>query len=424
MKSRPYAVLGSALLAMAMWLWVQHIAIPHQQAESAALGIPRGNLSDLYPRWLGARELLLHHRDPYSAGITREIQTGYYGRPIDAARPNDPSDQQAFAYPVYVAFLLAPTIYLPFSLVQHAFLWMLIFVTAGSVLLWLQALGWRISTQAKLVWIILVLGCFPAMQGFKLQQLTLLVAAMIALAMLAVARRYLVIAGVLLACATIKPQLVALLVVWLGTWVAGNWRKRQRLLWGFAAAMALLVMGAEILLPGWIGEFRSATAAYYRYTGGGRSVVDVLISPAWGKVLAVLLAGAALVRLWKLRHAKPDAPEFHWALSLVMATTLAIIPMFAPYNQLLLVPALLVIARAVRPLWAETRRSRFLLGLSGLSIFWPWIAAAGLVFALLFLPSATVQRAWPLPLYSSLAIPIAILALLLGCRKVLCGAEG
>src|ERR1700683_986511 len=37
-------------------------------------------LTDLYPRWYGARELLLHHRDPYSADVTREIQLAYEGR--------------------------------------------------------------------------------------------------------------------------------------------------------------------------------------------------------------------------------------------------------------------------------------------------------------------------------------------------------
>ena len=60
------------------------------------------DLSDLYPRWLGARELLLHHRDPYSPEVTREIQIGYYGRPLDPSRPQDPRDQQGFAYPAYV----------------------------------------------------------------------------------------------------------------------------------------------------------------------------------------------------------------------------------------------------------------------------------------------------------------------------------
>src|SRR5258705_4466993 len=98
-----------------MWFYVQRVLAPHQRAEAATQRWPRGNLSDLYPRSLGARELLLRHRDPYSAELTLEIQSGYYGRPLDPSRPEDPKDQQRFAYPVYVVFLMAPTIGLPFS---------------------------------------------------------------------------------------------------------------------------------------------------------------------------------------------------------------------------------------------------------------------------------------------------------------------
>ena len=98
------------LFAGSMWFYVQEILVPYQKADAAAHGRPRGNLSDLYPRWLGARELLLHNRDPYSPEVTRDIQRGYYGRVLDPERADDPKDQQGFAYPVYVAFLLAPTI--------------------------------------------------------------------------------------------------------------------------------------------------------------------------------------------------------------------------------------------------------------------------------------------------------------------------
>ncbi|HEX3585201.1 MAG TPA: hypothetical protein VH024_04360, partial [Candidatus Angelobacter sp.] len=106
---KPVVQLALAILCAAgMWTYVDRILVQHQKAEALITGSPRGNLSDLYPTWLGARELLLHRRDPYSAEVTREIQAGYYGRPIDVSRPEDPTNQQAFAYPVYVAFLLAP----------------------------------------------------------------------------------------------------------------------------------------------------------------------------------------------------------------------------------------------------------------------------------------------------------------------------
>ena len=422
-----YGVIGSVLLAAAMWHWVQDVAIAHQQTESAALGIPRGNLSDLYPRWLGARELWLHRRDPYGADITREIQIGYYGRPIDPSRPNDPKDQQGFAYPVYVVFLLAPTLDWPFPVVQRVFIGVLVFLTAASVPWWLEALGWRLSMTARLTWIVLTLGCFPAIQGFKLQQLTLLVAALLALSMCFVSLRRFVWAGILLAIATIKPQLAVLPAVWLCIWVLGNWRERQRLFWSFAASMGVLFVASERLLRGWIHKFGAASAAYYEYTGGGRSVLDVLLTPTWGRIASVLVVAALVALLWRLRRAAEGTADFHWAMALVMATTLIVIPMFAPYNQMLLIPAVMVLVRAIRELWNANRVFRLLVAVTALAVAWPWIAASLLVIALVLLPGPVVQKAWALPIYTSIAIPATVLAMLVAGRSFLrreCADEG
>src|SRR3979409_1533920 len=109
--------------ACGVWICAGRVLIPQRRADAAVHGHPRGNLSDLYPRWLGARELLLHGRDPYSQEITREIQRGYYGRELDSSRPNDPKDQSSFAYPVYVVFLLAPTVFMSFSTVKILSFW-------------------------------------------------------------------------------------------------------------------------------------------------------------------------------------------------------------------------------------------------------------------------------------------------------------
>src|SRR5450631_1222389 len=173
--------LALAILASAStWFYVNRILRAQQIADAAVHNRPRGNLSDLYPRWLGARELLRHGRNPYSPEITREIQQGYYGRPLDPSRPDDPKDQQGFAYPVYVVFLLAPTVDLPFETVQTAFRWLLIALAAVSVCLWLRALRWKLSFEWFLVLALFMVGWLPMVQGIKLQQLSLLVAGLLA----------------------------------------------------------------------------------------------------------------------------------------------------------------------------------------------------------------------------------------------------
>ena len=292
-----------------MWFYVQHVLIPHQQADAALHGIPRGNLSDLYPRWLGARELSLHHRDPYSSEITREIQIGYYGRPLDPAHPADPKDQQGFAYPVYVVFLLSPTVTLPFPAVQVGFRWFLVALTVVTVLVWLRALRWRASVTTTAIVIVLALGSFQALQGIKLQQLSLLVGGLVAASALLLIENYLAPTGVLLAVATIKPQLVLLLVGWLLLWAVSDWRRRQNFVWGFISTMVVLLAAGEYVLPGWIGRFRDAVIAYRQYNDGAGSVLDVLVTPVWGQVLAALAVVALALSCWRLRRLPSDSPS-------------------------------------------------------------------------------------------------------------------
>ena len=402
-----------------MWFYVQRVLVPYQQADAAAHGRPRGNLSDLYPRWLGARELLLHHRDPYSPEVTREIQTGYYGRPLQPTRSDDPTyepkDQQGFAYPVYVAFLLAPTVGLPFAIVQSGFRWLLVICTLASVPLWLRVLSWRPSASVTAILIVLTFGSFAVVQGIKLQQLSLLVSGLIATSAAALTVGHLALAGFLLALATIKPQLAVPVVMWLALWAFSDLRQRWRFLGSLGVTLALLLAGSEYILPGWIGRFRDAIAAYRQYTGGAGSLLDVLTTPLLGKVIAAVAVVAVVGIGWQLRRAAADSAAFSAMLALVLTVTLMIVPSFAPYNQMLLLPAVFLIVRSWRKLWNRTWLTRAACVISALIVFWPWLASSGLMLASLLLPAMSVQSAWAAPLYTSLGIPIVVSGLLTMC---------
>jgi Glycosyltransferase family 87 len=391
-----------------MWFYVQEILIPHQRQVAEASGTPRGNLSDLYPRWLGSRELLLHHRDPYSPEVTREIQAGYYGRPLDPARPNDPKDQQGFVYPVYVALLLAPTATFPFEIVQPCFRWFLAILTGASVLMWLRALGWRPRVPSVAVIMILIFGSYAFAQGIKLQQLSLLVSGLMAGSIVLLSSGHLFWAGVLLALATIKPQLTAPLTAWLLLWTISAWKSRQLFVYGFVLAVAALVGGGELLLPGWIGLFRKAVSDYTQYTGP--SLFDLLLGPVASVVAASLLLIAVASVCWKFRDATCQSNSFMLGTTLVLAATVVVIPMFAPYNQLLLLPGIfLAIAKSSH---FRTPSRAFVSAVAIAVIAWPWLSATGLLAARAFLRTSTIGQGWSAPLYTSLAIPLSVLALL------------
>ncbi len=399
-------------MAASMWFYVQRVLIPYQQGDAVRHDRPRGNLSDLYPRWLGARELLLRNRDPYSAEVTREIQAGYYGRELDPNRPNDPKDQQGFAYPVYVVFLLAPTIHLPFAVVQGGFFWFLALLTAITVPLWLRAIGWRLPRKVQVILLALTLGSFAVVQGIKLQQLSLLVGFLLAGSAALLTSGYLTVSGVLLALACIKPQLALPLAGWFTLWSLAGWQRRWGFLAGFYTTLGILVAAGEYELPGWIARFRQAVAAYGDYTGGSRSLLDVLAGQGFGRILAGLVILTVVYFCWKKRNESESSAAFAITLALVLSATVVIIPTFAPYNQVLLLPAILLIVRSWDMLRQKSAMARTVAFVATALFFWPWLAALLLSAASLALAPDTVQQGWAMPLYTSLGIPLGVLATL------------
>lgn len=420
LKDSRLGLLLALLFAGSMWFYVQRVLVPYQKADAAAHARPRGNLSDLYPRWLGSRELLLRHRNPYSAEVTRDIQAGYYGRPLDPNRAADPEvdepkDQQGFAYPLHVVFLLAPTIGFPFPVVQAGFRWLLVALTLASVFLWLRVLRWRPSATVIATLVVLTFGSYAVVQGIKLQQLSLLVSALLAGCAAALVAGHLSLAGFLLALATIKPQLALPVAGWLLPWAVSDWKNRQVFAWSFGLTGAIFLAASEYLLPGWVGQFRDAVAAYRQYTGGAGSLLDVLATPTLGKIIAVAAVIATAITGWRVRRAASDSVAFSTMLALVLAVTLVIVPTFAPYNQVLLLPAVFLIAASWKDLWGRNRLTRAACGFAVLAVFWPWIASCGLMLASLVWPASSVQRAWAMPLYTSLGIPLVVLGLLVVC---------
>ena len=401
--------LAAVLCAAGVWLYAIRVLIPHQISDAAAHGRPRGNLSDLYQHWVGARELLLNGRDPYSPDVTREIQEGYYGRRLD--RPGDPRDQR-FAYPVYDTFCLAPVIHLPFEIVRRVFLGALLALTVATIPLWLRVLRWSLPLWAQASIVIFTVGSLPVMQGLKLQQMTLLAVALVAIGLALLASDQPVAAGIVLAWATLKPQLVWLLLLWLMIWTWADWRRRYRWAVSFLFTMALLCAVSEWYLPHWIPRFLRAVREYPTYTDAV-SNLDKLVPAPWSWVPWILAAGATVHVCWKNRGFSVETPAFAATSSLVLAVTIIIIPSYALYNQTMLLPALLVLVRERHRIWHRNHMSRLLLSLVAIFLLWQWLASIVLAGLSFVLRVELVQRAWAVPHWTVLLLPVGVAALML-----------
>lgn len=405
-------MIGAAICAAGTWLYASRVLIPYQTQDAAVHDRPRGNLSDLYPRWLGARELLLHGRDPYSPELTREIQAGFYGRPLPPDAPGGRNYQQGFYYPVYVAFLLAPTIDLPFDVVRKGFFWALLGFTVVTIPLWLRVLRWPLPLWGQAALVLFTIGSLPVMLGLKLEQMTLLVVALLAAAMVLLVSGHQVPAGIVLALATIKPQLVWLVLFWLTIWTLSDWQRRYRWALSFLLTVVILCAASEWYLPHWIPRFWQSIREYRSFTGE-MSVMDLLMGSPGSRALELLALAGMIVACWRERRQAANSEAFGFTFSLVLAVTIFVVPSYGFYNQVLLIPALLVLVRQRRMIWQRSAVGRLLLVLTAALVCWPWIASMALAGLSFVLPQQTVERGWAVPFWTSMLIPLGVAAMML-----------
>ena len=390
--------------AISMWLYVTPLLQPYITGRDYSAEVVGGPFSDIYPSWFGTKEFIVNHHSPYGKEVSQSIQITYYGHVLGTG---DPRNQQRFAYPIYIVFLFAPTVWMPFHIVQLLGFWALAAITAASVPLWLQVVKWDVSWPTLATLQLLVLSSIGVVHGLELQQLSLLVSGMIAAGALLIVRRRFLAGGCLFGLAMIKPQLLLLPILWLLIWSLSNWKERKRFVIGFSATLAILIGAGELILPGWISQFITGALAYEQYAHP-TSVIEMLLGHRVS-VLSALLLGLILVRICFLfRSVPPDSSDFAFTLALVLAANLFIMPLMSPYNHALFVPGVLLLLRSDKQLWVE----RWLWKLTVGTLLWPWVTAALLV-ALSGLHSPLARTWIDLPLYSTLVLPVMITAMLM-----------
>jgi hypothetical protein len=124
-----------------------------------------------------------------------------------------------------------------------------------------------------------------------------------------------------------------------------------------------------------------------------------------------LLACARCVRRSRLEPATGAA--FGRAFGLVLALTVVIVPMFAPYNYVLLVPAILAMLMSESsgdPILPAVRVAR---ALGAAVLVWSWIATLGLSAGYAWLSPQIREWAWTIPLQSNFWVPVFVFGLAL-----------
>jgi len=412
------AVVGAA----AILYYQVGLFLPRSQEvrETRELGGGYGFADDLYQIWLTSLEWQQHRSDPYSAQMTREIQTGLYGRPLDPNRPGDPKDLRMFPYPAFAEILFWPVAQLPFVVVRVLFVCLLVLLTVASVWLWMQALGLRFSSHWMVILLLLVFGSFPVLEGLYAGQVGLLVACLLAASIFSLQRGKLLLSGVLMALTTIKPQVTLLAILYLLFWSSRHWRRGSRFCAGFFATLLLLVGAALTVWPHWIQSWTHVVLLYHGYNAPPllTAVVDLFLgrsttgSVSQGLTAALLIAAAILA--WRNRSAASDSLEFWFTLSLLLAiTTIALLPGQAVYDHVILLPGTLLLASRWQQ-WSANWVLKTLLVIGVATLVWPWIASLTLIALHPFLTHQQFysKAIFSLPLRMAVVFPFVVLGVL------------
>jgi hypothetical protein len=409
--------------AGSMLYYHQALFMPRVVAVRTAEGLGNGYSfgNDFYQVWLTSRQWLLLRSDPYSPEMTREIQTGLYGRPLDPTRPGDPIDRRVFPYPAFADLLFWPAAEFPFSSLRVVVVSILTALTFASVLLWLRALDWSPSWNWFTVILLLTLCSYPVLEALFAAQLGLLVAFLLAASLFALRRDRFLLAGFLMAITTIKPQVTILAVFYFLIWALYDWGVRGRFLIGFFSALALLVGASLAAMPHWIQSWIHTVLAYRHYTRPPlvTEVLTAALGPRFSGPATLVLTAASIILAialaWRNRAAAYGSFAFWSTLTLLLSiTTITILPGQAVYDHVILLPGILLLVRYRNILLAAGPVPRLLLAIGGLILFWPWIGAF-LLLALrpLIAPSTFDSTAvFSLPIRTAASLPFAVLALL------------
>ena len=296
---------------------------------------------DLQPLWQAGRWIVQERGDPYSSELAEVLQMQSYGRLAEEGE-----DNRAFAYPLYILFVLTPVLLLPLPWAQAAWFTVLLSSMLVGVAGATRLARWRLSTLLSVSTFTWACLLYPNAWALALGQVSILISGLTIATLLAVKAGRDGWAGVCLALTTAKPQMAFLLVPALLLWSLG--RRRFRLALSFAIALGLLLLASFAVRPGWVTGVLRVGAGYYDLQPFPSPVALLAetVAGAWhGLVtwaLTALLLAALAVAWWRERHSSSLPLE---AVGLVLVVTALIAPRTSLVNQApLLLPLCLLFA--------------------------------------------------------------------------------
>ncbi len=357
---------------------------------------PGGN--DFLVRWIGAHEWLFAGTSPYDASISLTAQETVYGHP---ANPDKGEDLNHFAYPFTSMIFFGPFGLFDYILARALWTTTIELSLAALVVVSMRLVNWRLPAWRTALLILFALIWYHGARTIILGQIAAIEALLIAAALLLIVKEQDTLAGLMLALATAKPQMLVLILPFIIIWAYS--RRRFRVIWGFLGSFAILFIISLLFIPNWPSQMVRQIIEYPSYTHDIDSVVSIVantlpgISGQLNAGLSVFFWGYLIVE-WVLAYRK-DERWFLWTALLTLVLTHFMSVRTATTNYVMMFPAFILILKIWEDRWGKVGK--------GLVAFTLLAALIGL-WALFF---STVDGIYeqpvmylPLPIFSLLGL--------------------
>ena len=326
-------------------------------------------------RWMGSRMFVMETQSPYSEEISEAAQEIAYGRQVNLGE-----DPLFYLYPFYSFYLYFPFTFIgDIGIAQAAWMTFLELALLGLIFAAIRIVGWKIPTVYTVVLVLFAIIWFYCVYAIFGSNVVLLVTLLLVGFAYAVRSELDILAGILLAMTTIKPEVVLVAILFSLVWALSS--RRWLIIGGFFGTLSLMVLSTVFLMPDWMAQNLRQLVLYYDVVPITNSI-NVLGSwlPGIGKQLGWGLAGLMLLILVvEGRNALGKGFRwFYWTFNLTLLLTILIGMPTSPINFVVLLPGAISVFITVVRWWGPVGRSVLIIGITALSVlFWGLFSRGG-----------------------------------------------
>lgn len=391
-RNRPVIIFSLLILAIVVGLAALVVA-NYRYAKANPGGV------DYLPVWIATHQWMLEGTSPYDRIVSNQAQQIIYGR---AAEPLQGEGLHQFLFP-----LTSMVFFAPFGMFDFPFsraLWMtsLELGLAALAYLSIRLVGWKLSPQKVLIMMLFSTMWVFGARSVVVGQFSVIEALLIVGALLLIRHEQDPLAGLLLAFATTRSQMIILILPLTLLWAYS--RRRTSIIGGYLLSILVIFLVSLFFIPNWPLQLSWQVVEYWGFLPPSNSLVEIIAAsvPGLSRQLVFILRlflAAYLIFEWVLAWGK-DENWFLWTALLTLLVTNFIARRPALTDYIFLLPAIFLFFKIL-----ESRAQRvgkyIVLAIMLLLLFGFWLIAiqAGQSISehptlLILLPFLTLVGLW------------------------------